>query len=208
MASSRAFRRVETPTSDTRGQKPRPRRADARKNQERVLAAADQVFAAQGMTASTEEVARVAGVGIGTVFRHFPTKEALLEAVLISRLQRFLAEARKLAASPDPGQAFFTLFVRATDQSPSRNAAAAALAAAGIEVAANTGPVMAEMRHTLSDLLTRAQEAGAVRTDVGVDEVVALLIGTVRAAELTGSRSVLEQMVRVICDGLQPPGTR
>jgi AcrR family transcriptional regulator len=63
-------------------------RADARRNRERLLSAADLVFAERGPGASTEEVARRAGVGIGTVFRHFPTKESLLEAVFVDRLRR------------------------------------------------------------------------------------------------------------------------
>jgi glutamate/tyrosine decarboxylase-like PLP-dependent enzyme len=75
-------------------------RADARRNRERVLAAAEEVFAERGAAASTEEVARRAGVGIGTVFRHFPTKEALYEAIVVRRLTRLLADAPREAAGP------------------------------------------------------------------------------------------------------------
>jgi AcrR family transcriptional regulator len=183
-------------------------RADARRNRARVLAAAETVFAAQGVTASTEDVAREAGVGIGTVFRHFPTKEALLEAVIVSRLQKFVARANALAGDEeiDAAEAFFSLLALAVDQSAAKNAVAAALADAGIDLVALTSPIMAEMRKALETLLVRAQQTGAVRTDVGVDEVTALLIGAARAAGAMGwDRDVLTRMVTVISDGLRPP---
>jgi len=170
-----------------------------------VLEAAEEVFAARGVLASTDEVARAAGVGIGTVFRHFPTKDALLEAVVVDRLRRFVDEARVLEADEDAGRAFFTLVVRAADQSAAKNAALAALADSGSGLAAETQPIMAEMRRIFATLLTRAQAVGAVRADIGVDEVSALLFGAARATEFTGwDRGVLGRMVDVICDGLRP----
>ena len=71
-------------------------RADARRNRARLLEVADRVFTERGVGAPTEEVARAAGVGIGTVFRHFPTKEALLEAVYVARLRRLKTDDRPL----------------------------------------------------------------------------------------------------------------
>ena len=183
-------------------------RADAQRNREKVLAAAEAVFASRGVTATTEEVARAAGVGIGTVFRHFPTKEALLQAVIVSRLQKFVAQARALAEdeASDASEAFFTLLALAVDQSAAKNAVAAALADAGVDLMPVTSPIMAEMRQALATLLTRAQRSGAVRADVGVDEVTALLIGAARASGAMGwDREVLTRMVTVICDGLRPP---
>jgi AcrR family transcriptional regulator len=155
--------------------------------------------------ASTDEVARAAGVGIGTVFRHFPTKDALLVAVIVNRLRRFADEARALESDDDPGRAFFTLVERAADQSAAKNAALAVLADSGSELAAETRPIMGEMRRIFATLLTRAQDAGAVRSDIGVDEVTALLFGAARAAEFSGwDRGVLARMVEVISDGLRP----
>lgn len=170
-----------------------------------MLEAAEGVFAARGVMATTDEVARAAGVGIGTVFRHFPTKDALLEAVVVNRLQRFVDEARVLEADDDAGRAFFTLVARAADQSAAKNAALAALADNGSGLATETRPIMDEMRRIFATLLTRAQAVGAVRADVGVDEVSALLFGAARATEFTGwDRDVLGRMVAVICDGLRP----
>lgn len=183
----------------------RSQRADARRNRARVLEAAEEVFATRGVMASTDEVARAAGVGIGTVFRHFPTKDALLVAVIVNRLRRFADEARALEAEDDPGRAFFTLVARAADQSAAKNAALAALADRGSELAAETRPIMGEMRRIFATLLTRAQAVGAVRSDIGVDEVTALLFGAARAAEFSGwDRDVLARMVGVISDGLRP----
>ena len=81
-------------------------RADARRNRDRVLEAARVAFAAEGSEASLDEIARRAGVGAGTVYRHFATKEALFEAVVIDRIGELVDEARDLAEDPDPGRAF------------------------------------------------------------------------------------------------------
>src|SRR3954464_4059086 len=88
-----------------------PRRADAVRNRERVLAAAEAVFAASGLKAPVEEVARRAGVGVGTVCRNFPTKQALVEAVLTSMYESLLGRARDALGHPDPGAAFEHFFV-------------------------------------------------------------------------------------------------
>src|SRR5271168_4009590 len=88
----------------------RVQRVDARANRSRILDVAEEVFGAGGESASTEEVARLAGVGIGTVFRHFPTKAALLEAVLVRRFDRLREQAEALLNAVDPGAAFLGFF--------------------------------------------------------------------------------------------------
>src|SRR6184192_3929854 len=85
--------------------RPRPMRADARRNYERLVAAAADAFAAHGTEASLEDIARRAGVGIGTLYRHFPTREALLEALLRSRFEEMQRRAAELSASAAPGEA-------------------------------------------------------------------------------------------------------
>lgn len=87
-----------------------PARADAARNRARILAAADAVFTAKGTGASTEDVAVRAGVGIGTVFRHFPVKQQLISAVLNERIARLAREAHTLGDAGDPGAAFLTFF--------------------------------------------------------------------------------------------------
>src|SRR5882757_6437486 len=82
-------------------------RADARRNRARVLAVAAEVFAAEGLSVPVHEIARRAGVGTGTVSRHFPTKEALIEAIVADRLEWLADQAKSLATAHDPGEAFF-----------------------------------------------------------------------------------------------------
>lgn len=178
----------------------RPLRADARRNRARVLDAADEVFATKGVSASTEEVAKRAGVGVGTVFRHFPTKEALLEAVLVARFGRLAEQARGLAGAEDAGAAFFGFLTAVVDQSATKNAFAGALAQAGIDVEAALGRAGAELWDALGVLLVRAQEAGEVRPDAEVEQVVAVLVGASRAADYAASA------VPLILDGLRPRG--
>src|SRR5450432_1287207 len=93
----------------------RQQRVDARRNRERVLAAAEQVFAEEGLKGQVEEVARRAGVGVGTVCRNFPTKQALVEAVLTSMYESLLGRALEALQHPDPGEAFERFFVALPD---------------------------------------------------------------------------------------------
>lgn len=179
----------------------RPLRADALRNRAKVLAAAEEVFAVQGTSASTEEVARKAGVGIGTVFRHFPTKESLLEAVLVALLERLAAEARDLRAAADPGAAFFGFFTRVVSQAAAKQAVTEALAEAGVDAREATGRAGPDLKAALGVLLGRAQETGAVRADVGPGEVMALLAGMSYAAGRAGAR---EDVLRIVFEGLRP----
>jgi AcrR family transcriptional regulator len=176
----------------------KPLRADARRNRARVLAAADEVFTAKGVAAPTEEVARHAGVGVGTVFRHFPTKEALLEAVLVERFERLAGEARDLAGGGDPGAALFGFLERVVGQSASKNAFIDALAASGIDPADAVADVGRDLRAALDLLLARAQETGTVRDDVRTSELIALMVGASHAARHS------DRAAAIIFDGLRP----
>ena len=179
-------------------------RSDARRNRARVLDAAEAVFAARGTSASTGEIARAAGVGIGTVFRHFPTKEALLEAIVIARMQRLAADANALAGAADPGAAFFSFFQRMVEHAATKKVLTEALAVAGIDVKSVVAPFADDLRRAFGVLLTRAQEAGAVRPDVRIEEVIALLMGASRAAEQGGSDPAVQaRSVEIIFDGLR-----
>lgn len=181
----------------------KPLRADALRNRAKVLAAAEDVFAAQGTSASTEEVARRAGVGIGTVFRHFPTKESLLEAVLVALLDRLAGEARELASAADPGEAFFGFFARVVSQATTKQALTEALAEAGVDARAATGRTGPDVKDAIGALLERAQRAGAVRADIGPAEVTALLAGISFAAGRAGGS---DDVLRIAFDGLRPQG--
>jgi len=184
----------------------KPLRADARRNRAKVLEAAEAVFAAKGTGAPTEEVAREAGVGIGTVFRHFPTKEALLEAVLYARLDRFVDEADTVVAqnAADAGAAFFTFLTSWIEMSSAKNAYFEALTTAGVNVLGPGSEIRDRLRASLGVLLKRAQDSGAVRADLTIAELIPVIIGTAKAAEHVGSDGALrDRTVAILFDGLR-----
>ncbi|MDG4767705.1 helix-turn-helix domain containing protein [Solwaraspora sp. WMMD406] len=195
-------------TSSSSSPQPRQMRADAQRNRVRILAAAEQVFAAAGPSASTEDLAELAGVAIGTVFRHFPTKAALIEAVFVSRLREITAYAREMAAAADVGTGFFAFFSEAVRQSTVKHAFTDAIDSGDEAMAAVRAAIASagtDLRDAMGDLLTRAQESGAVRPDIATAELIGLMIGTARALEQIGSDQEGQQRIlAVLRDGLRP----
>ncbi|ADB35094.1 transcriptional regulator, TetR family [Kribbella flavida DSM 17836] len=182
-------------------------RADARDNRERILAAAEEVFG-RSPAASTDDVAKLAGVGIATVFRHFPTKLELLEAVLTVRLERLRDQARELVGSGDPRTAFFAFFAQVVGEAASKLAIADALAAAGAAVGEEAYKAGAGLREAFGELLTQAQRAGVVRQDADQPEVYALLVSASRGATALGlAPDVRDRMLNLLYDGLRPGRT-
>jgi AcrR family transcriptional regulator len=182
-------------------------RADAQANRGRILDAAEAVFGAGGRSASTEEVARLAGVGIGTVFRHFPTKAALVESVLVRRFDRLRVHAEELLTAADPGPAFFGFFAHLVADAATKIAIGEALhdLAGGAEPGPGTEVVQASLalRRAFGALLNRAQQAGAVRGDAELPEVYALLVATSRAAAQPGlEEDTRARMLTIVFDGL------
>jgi AcrR family transcriptional regulator len=181
----------------------RPRRADAVRNRALVLAAATDVFAEQGSRAQVEEIARRAGVGVGTVCRNFPTKQALLQAVLSSLYESVLERAEQALSAPDPAEAFEQFFV-ALIGFHVRHRAFAEQMANELELAAQ--PVRDQLIAAVSELVSRAQDAGAVRADIGPADVSMLLSGVAHATALAGDLQPMlrERYVRIVLDGLRP----
>jgi AcrR family transcriptional regulator len=195
------------PPARTTGGQDKPLRSDARRNRAKLLDVAEEVFAEKGTSASTEEVARRAGVGIGTVFRHFPTKHDLLEAVFAAGLRRLADDAAELGAAEDPGGAFFAFFTRMVDYAREKNAFTDALSSAGVDVRDITSPIKEDFHRSVTALLTRAQEAGAVRPDIGFPEVITLLVGASHAAQHpVTAPDVRHRALVVVLDGLRPHG--
>jgi AcrR family transcriptional regulator len=180
----------------------RPLRADAARNRARLLDVADRVFSERGVGASTEEVARAAGVGIGTVFRHFPTKEALLAAVLGARLATLADEAEALAGAADPGAALTDYVRLVVGHAKTKNAYGDALA--GHDLSAVKAEVGGRLRAALAVLLERAQVAGAVRAELRPADLMALLVGASRAVEQVVDEQSRERVLRVVLSGLRP----
>ncbi|MFC4536129.1 TetR family transcriptional regulator [Sphaerisporangium dianthi] len=179
-----------------------PLRADARRNRARILTAAAEVFDEHGTSASTEEVARRAGVAIGTVFRHFPTKADLLAAIM-KELQDLLAtRAETLAAEGDP-KALFTFFAQVVEHAAGARTVVHLLAADGTDV--DVDRQVAGLREALDSLLTRARQTGAVRAEVRLDEVIALLTAACHGALAAGwAPDLRHRTVARLLDGLRP----
>lgn len=178
-------------------------RADARRNRVRVLEAAQAAFAGEGLAVPLDEIARRAGVGAGTVYRHFPTKEALFEAVVSERLRLLAEHLRGIDASGDPGAAFFAFFAHLVEQAELNKDLCDALESTtgfGFKADLETST---RFRETFADLLGAAQRAGAVRTDVDVDDVKALLVGGL-AIRRQASGEQAERLFGILCDGLRP----
>ncbi|MFE3882664.1 TetR/AcrR family transcriptional regulator [Streptomyces lydicus] len=174
-----------------------------------MLQAARFAFEEQGLGVPLGEIARRAGVGAGTVYRHFPSKEALFRATIVERIELFTDTARDLAEAPDPGTVFFR-FLSSVVRLASRNKALCdALEAAGAGRFEPSPGVGQDFDDALEVLLGRAQEAGAVRRDVGIVDLRALLVGCLsmeRARAATGAESGEQgRMTALMCDALRPP---
>ena len=180
----------------------RPRRADARRNRERVLAAAREAFAESGFGVLLDAIAARAGVGPGTVYRHFPTKEALFEAVTLARVRELVALARSGAEAADPGAAFDAFLARIADEAVAKRDLPDALGGVG---EAAVAVARAELHGALDALLVRARAAGAVRDGIAATELIALLKGLLQAVRESADPELPARMLAVVRDGLRPP---
>ena len=152
----------------------RPMRADARRNVERLLAAAKETFLERGADAPLEEIARRAGVGIGTLYRHFPTREALLEALLRDSFEALRAEADRLLTSPSPGDALATWLRAFASHATTYSGLVAALNASLRDGGSGLCMWCRTVNAAGGELLARAQAAGVVRPDVSADDLLIL----------------------------------
>lgn len=179
-------------------------RADAERNRQKVLEVAQEVFAAEGIAVPIDEIARRAGLGVGTVYRHFPTKEALFQAIVLGRMEATVAEARALAKATDPGAAFFAFLERIVEGGRVKKDLIEALSSAGDDFGRALMKVKAQLKGALGELLARAQAAGAVREDVTALEVLALVTATYTAlARLPPQKGRSPRLFEVVCDGLR-----
>jgi len=180
----------------------RPMRADAARNRARVLAVAYEMMAAGGLSVPIDEIARRAGVGAGTVYRHFPTKEALFGAVIQDRLAQMVAAGRALLESAEPGEALHAFITSMVAQGATDMSLAQAMAGYGIDVDVVAPQAEAEFLGLLGDLLAAAQRAGTARPDVTVPEAKALIVG---AQAMQGyNPAVAERVTDIVLDGLRP----
>jgi AcrR family transcriptional regulator len=178
-------------------------RADALRNRDRVLEAAKTVFSAGGAEASLEAVARQAGVGIGTLYRHFPTREDLFEAVYRREVEQLSELAEELKSEPSPVEAL-RRWLRSTVQFVATKkgmmAALAIVMNANSELAAYSH---AHLTRSIGALLARAVEAGEVRADVTADDLLRALIGMCYMHDQTGWQQSVLRLLDVFVDGLR-----
>lgn len=183
----------------------RPQRADARRNREKVLAAAAAAFAESGLEAQVEDIARRASVGVGTVYRHFPTKEALVEALAAEHFNKLAGIAEgALQERGDPWEVFAAAIWR------SANAAATDVAWCEImggqptaAQAASSGQM--RLAAAMTTLIERAQAAGVMREDATVDDIRTIMcgFGHVAAAQRAGSPMQWQRYLEIALDGLR-----
>ena len=186
---------------------PRPLRADARRNRQQLLKAATAAFAAEGLSVPLDEIARRAAVGPGTLYRHFPTKEALFEAVLHERLQRLADEARALRGAADPATALLGFIGRLVEEAAPKRDLVDALADGGADFSAALAATAAQLRSEIGDLLARAQSTGAIRDDVTTADLMALIRGILLALRPgSDGQTNPHRAVAVLCDGLRANG--
>jgi AcrR family transcriptional regulator len=178
----------------------RPARADARRNHERLLAAAREAFAEHGPDAPLDGIAQRAGLGSGTLYRHFPTRDDLMRAVYRSEVDALCDRGRELASSPSPAAALATWLRHLAEMADRRGLAAALYERMGTDP---PSPFLVATKETLGDaatpLLRRAQETGAIRPDVTAPELLKL---THAIARVSGGPDETGRLLSLLLEGL------
>ncbi|MGW6361749.1 TetR/AcrR family transcriptional regulator [Streptomyces sp. NPDC055092] len=178
-------------------------RADARRNYERLLAEARTAFAEHGTGASLEDVARRAGVGIGTLYRHFPNRHALMSAVFEDAVNDLLARSRALLADPQPCSALVEWLRDIITHAGEYRGLSRALMSASRDAGSALSRCSTPMREAGQALLSRAQRAGAVRADVSIGDLLQLTNAIALAAEETPDDPELaDRLLRLTLRGI------
>ncbi|MEV0973081.1 TetR/AcrR family transcriptional regulator [Microtetraspora glauca] len=178
-------------------------RADARRNREIVLRTATRVFAEEGLEVSLGRIAQRAGVGAGTVYRHFPSKEILVEAVLAEHVEGLVAAADRWAARAAPGDALFGFLLEAIETSADRRHFCDVLTADQSWPRAVLAAAVQRFHEALERLLRDARQADAIRADVRADDLSALAVGAVALRSAHRDRARGTRLVRLLLDGLR-----
>lgn len=180
-------------------------RADARRNRARILAVAEDAFGAEGIGVPIEELARRAGVGVGTFYRHFPDKEALLGALITERIEQLITAA-EAALDGDPLEGFGSFLAVLVRAGSGNKAIAGALRRSGVDLQAVVGEPGRRLAEVQAALLRRAQQAGAIRPDVGPRELKVLTNGLIQAAETyPDDPGMAGRLLPVVLAGLRNP---
>jgi len=178
---------------------PRPLRADARRNHERILKAARTVFAEQGSDAQIDDVARRAKVGVGTVYRHFPTKDALLDALVRERFDEICVLADEALAREDAWEAFRDLVWRSAELNARDRGFCDAIAYRDQTAVVLDCGLMARV----GELMRRAQAQGSLRADATTDDISVMMCGLGSVVRAIPAPDVWRRYVTLMLDGLR-----
>ena len=177
-------------------------RADARRNRERIIATATEVFATDGPI-SLEQVAKRAGVGSATLYRHFPTREDLVEEVYRDQVRPLRDEAKRLQGELDPARALCDWMMYFAEWAAERHGVFETLVVMSASGRFGSGPVCDEVLRILAMLLESGADAGVLRSDVEPLDVSALLAGAFSVAGAPTQRVQLGRLLALVVDGLR-----
>jgi AcrR family transcriptional regulator len=181
----------------------KPLRADARRNREKVLAAARAVFGEQGVDAQMDDVARRADVGVGTVYRHFPTKDALLQALTDELFEKLAGHAREMLELDDPWEAFQRTMWFSAEKTAGDRAFAEILGASRNAVPTDC-PGKKDLTGTVAVMMERAISAGKMRPDVVIEDIPLLMCGIGSASGMPhSSPDAWRRHLRIVLDGMR-----
>ena len=180
----------------------RPLRADARRNRERVLAAARETFAEHGLEAQVDDIAYRAEVGVGTVYRHFPTKEALVEAIAAAGYEEMCSIARESLELEDPWEAFSEFMWRGA-RMHRHDRAQCEIHSTRPDVAQRVAGDKHELLELVAQLIERGQAAGVIREDLSSDDMPTIWCSLGAAQQRSPDDARWERYLQVVLDGLR-----
>ena len=193
------------PTAPAAQQRPR---ADAVRNRESVLSAATRVFAASDTEPSMREIARRAGVGVATLYRHFPTRQALVEAVYRDQVVRLSTGARSLLESHPPARALRLWMDLFADWLATKHGMTDTLLAMVDTGEISLGHSRDELLSAIATLLEAGAAAGEIRPDISAEDLAAALLGVLAVCAKRGQREQAERLLDLLMDGLRPQPAR
>ena len=195
------------PTRAGNGAVDRVLRADARRNREAVIAAAKRLFADEGLDAQMPDVAKAAKVGVGTVYRHFPTKEDLIAALAAERFERLAETAREGIAAEDPWEGLCD-FIRFSAQIQADDRGLCEVMGSRPEVMADSAYAVG-LDELCVRLVKRAQRSGDLRKDLDWEDIpmIACSLGRITPAEQGPAVGRWPRLVEILIDGLRAPGS-
>ena len=181
----------------------RPLRADARRNRQKVLEAARAEFSEHGREAQMDDVARRAEVGVGTVYRHFPTKEALIEALMVDSFQAIAAAATAALEIEDPWEAFTSVLWRGAEIMAADRALSEVFASIPGALS-EAMPTVEGLQESMEQIMRRAQEAGVLREDAVLDDIPMIMCGIGSATKKEHRCSApWRRHLAIVLDGLR-----